>query len=218
MEQAVTDRTHAFTAYGAYEEVQQQIPVNEYMLVASLPESLSEKIMHVRKEFSDRFHVPAVAGKPYCALLRFTQAQSLETKIIDQLHLICMRAGPFKTVWQDYGFYPAHSMYIALANPGPTQAFIKSFRPVQWLLRYGKEKPHFIHTPQIFIATGIDHDHYNQIEQVYRHRSFTGMFICNSVLLLKRRKGSFSWQILQRFALENLYIPSQESKQASLFS
>jgi len=40
----------------------------------------------------------------------------------------------------------------------------------------------------------------------YSNRSFTGRFIADGMLLLKRRAGDMAWQIAERFAFQNLPV------------
>jgi hypothetical protein len=48
----------------------------------------------------------------------------------------------------------------------------------------------------------------------YSHRHFTGRFIADGMLLLKRRVGTKAYQIVQRFEFMNLPVTT---KQGDLF-
>ena len=46
----------------------------------------------------------------------------------------------------------------------------------------------------------------------YSHKHFTGRFIADSMLLLKRREGDRAWQIAERLEFRNLPVTTRQGE------
>jgi hypothetical protein len=75
-----------------------------------------------------------------------------------------------------------------------------------------ENKPHFINDPYIAVARRLLPWQYEQGWLDYSHRHFTGRFIADSMLLLKRRVGNKSYQIVQRFQFMNLPVATRQGE------
>jgi cytochrome oxidase assembly protein ShyY1 len=92
---------------------------------------------------------------------------------------------------------------------------VKEIKQVQRLMKMDNDhKPHFIEEPNMMIARKLVAWQYESAWLEYSHRHFTGRFIADSMLLLKRREGDKAFQIVQRFEFLNLPITT---KQGELF-
>ena len=76
-------------------------------------------------------------------------------------------------------------------------------------------KPHFIMEPHLTIARRLQPWQYEKGWLEYSHRHFTGRFIADAMLLLKRQVGEGRYQIAGRFEFQNLPV---NTKQGELFS
>ncbi len=76
-------------------------------------------------------------------------------------------------------------------------------------------KPHFILEPHIPIARRLEPWQYEKGWLEYSHKHFTGRFIADAMLLLKRPVGENKYQIAQRLEFQNLAVTT---KQGELFS
>ncbi|MGZ3847199.1 MAG: 2'-5' RNA ligase family protein, partial [Flavisolibacter sp.] len=117
---------------------------------------------------------------------------------------------------KDYGTFPSHTIYINVISKLPVQHLVKQLKEAQRLMKLNNEnKPHFIDEPHIGIARKLKPWQYEQAALEYAHRQFTGRFIANSMLLLKRKAGDkAAFQIAKRFEFQNLPVTT---KQGSLF-
>ena len=139
-----------------------QIPgyrYNEYLLVLSPHEDLRNKIMQVKKEFSEKYKVPvAFYSKPHITLVNFVQFEMMEEKIVNSLKTIAMGYAPFKLELKDYGSYPSHTVYINIESKMQVQNLVKQLRSAQRLMTINKDnKPHFLDNPNITIAGRLSH-------------------------------------------------------------
>jgi 2'-5' RNA ligase len=197
----------------------QSIPgcrINEYMLVLNPHEELRNKIARVRSEFSETYKNSfALIGKPHIALVRFTQLEMMEDRIVNRLKVVGMGFQPFKVALKDYGSFPSHTIYINVTTKVPVHNLVREIREAQRLMKLDNEhKPHFIDEPFIVIGRKLLPWQYEKGWLEFSHRQFTGSFIADNMLLLKRRLGDKSWQIAQRFDFMNLPVTT---KQGELF-
>ena len=190
--------------------------VNEYLLVLNPHEELRNKITQVRKEFFDAYPTTVqLGGRPNLALVRFTQYEMMEERIINRLKMVAMGYHPFKVELKDFGSFPTHTIYINVTTRVPVQNLVREIRASQRLMKLDNDnKPHFIDEPYFTVARKLLPWQYEKGWLEYSQRHFTGRFIADSMLLLKRRAGDKAYQIAQRFEFMNLPVTT---KQGELF-
>ena len=189
---------------------------NEYLLVLSPHEELWNKIKKVKEEFSEKYKsAQARWGKPHIALVNFVQFEMMEERIVNRLKTIAMGYTPFKVELKDFGSFPSHTIYINIETKQQVQNLIKAVKQAQQLLTLNKEnKPHFMDDPHLTVARKLLPWQYEQGWQEYSQRHFTGRFIADNMLLIKRRVGDTAYQVVQRFDFMNLPV---STKQGELF-
>jgi 2'-5' RNA ligase len=189
---------------------------NEYLLVLNPHQELRNKITSIKKEFYDHYKAPsALGGKPHLTLVKFDQLEMMEDRLVSRLKAIAMGFPPFKVELKDFGSYPSHTIFINVTSKLPIQNLVKEIKQVQRLMKMDNDhKPHFIEEPNMMIARKLVAWQYESAWLEYSHRHFTGRFIADSMLLLKRREGDKAFQIVQRFEFLNLPITT---KQGELF-
>jgi 2'-5' RNA ligase len=191
--------------------------INEYLLVLTPPEDLWQKIVKVKEEFSDKYKVSSARFlKPHIALVNFLTLDMMEEKFLQRIQRIAMGFTPFKIELRDYGSYPSHTIYINVVSKLPIQNMITHLKEAQRLMKLNNEnKPHFIDEPHIGIARKLRPWQYEEGWLEFSHRQFTGRFIADHMLLLKRRAGEkTAFQIAKRFEFQNLPVTT---KQGNLF-
>ena len=189
--------------------------LNEYKLVIPLPDALQQKISGIRTEFGQHFSYKPDQGRVHISLVMFSQLEMMEDKITQRLKSISMGEAPFKVELRDYGSYPSHTIFIKIATREPLKKMMRSVRDIQNILRTDKQhKAHFLQDPVISIARKLKPWQYEKAWLEYSHRQFTGRFIADALLLLKRAEGSIPWQIVERMELQNLPVIT---KQGGLF-
>jgi 2'-5' RNA ligase len=190
--------------------------LNEYMLVLTPHEELRKRILSVKKEFSEKFKCPqALWGKAHLLLARFTQYEMMEERVVNRFRTTAMAFRPIKVELKDFGSYPSHSIYINVLSREPVRDLIREIRESQRLLKLDNEhKPYFTDDPHMMIAQKLAPWQYESGWLEYSHRHFTARFIADNMLLLKRRMGDKSWQIVERLAFQNLPVAT---KQGELF-
>jgi hypothetical protein len=75
-------------------------------------------------------------------------------------------------------------------------------------------KPHFINDAHITIARRLKPWQYESGWLEYSHNHFTGKFIANKMILLRKKDGDNKFKPIERFEFQNLPV---ETKQGELF-
>ena len=191
--------------------------VYEYLLVLNPHEELRNKIMQVKQEFYNKYKAAsAVYGKPHITLVNYVQYEMFEERILNRLKTIAMGYHPVKIELRDFGSFPSHTIYINIVSKLPIQGLVKQVRSeTQRLMKLDADnKPHFILEPHLTIARKLAPWQYEQGWLEYSHKHFTGRFIADGMLLLKRPVGELKYQVVQRFEFQNLPV---STKQGELF-
>ncbi len=208
---------------GKVESAQQMVFVNkagyrqnEYLVILNPHEELRNKILSTKENFSDKFKAPSAKwGKAYLTLVRFRQLEMMEQRIINRLKVIAMGFYSIKVELKDFGSYPSHTIFINVPTSQPIKKLVQQIKPWQKLLKLNDDyKPHFIDDPVFTIARQLKPWQYEAAWPEFKQKSFTGRFIADSMLLLKRKVGENAYQIAARFEFENLPV---NTKQGELF-
>lgn len=189
--------------------------VYEYLLVLNPHEELRNRIMQVKKEFYETYKAStAIGGKPHLSLVSFTQYGLMEERIINRLRTVAMGYPPFKVELKDFGSFPSHTIYINVTSKMPVQGLIKEIRSeTQRLMKLNDDhKPHFIMEPHLTIARKLQPWQYEKSWLEYSNKQFTGRFIADSMLLLKRPEGEMKYQPVRRFDFQNLPVMTRQGE------
>ncbi len=183
--------------------------IYQYLLILSPPQELKNRIMEVKKAFFSKYRTEiALWSKPHITLVKFVQLEITEERILNRLHQIAMAYHPVMIELQNYGSFPSHTIYINITSKYVIQNLVKQIRTeAQKLLKPANEfKPHFIMEPHLTVARQLQPWQYEKGWQEYAGKHFSGRFIADAMLLLKRPLGEFKYQIAQRFEFQNLPI------------
>jgi 2'-5' RNA ligase len=194
--------------------------IYEYLLVLYPHEELQYKIMRVKKEFYDKYKIKTGTGnKPYLALVNFLQYELMEERFINRLKMVAMGFHPVKIELKDFGSFPSHTIYINVVSKIPVQTLVKEIRKeAQRLMKLNDEnKPHFILEPHFTIARKLQPWQYEKGWLEYSNKNFTGRFIADAMLLLKRPVGDpdsyrEKYQIAQRFEFQNMPVTTRQGE------
>ncbi|MBS1915879.1 MAG: 2'-5' RNA ligase family protein [Bacteroidetes bacterium] len=209
MKKAIAQKHALFAEKAGYTQ-------NEYLLILNPHEELRNKIKAVKDEFYDKYKAPnARWGKPHITLVKFAQLEMMEERIINRLKTVAMGYHPIKVELKDFGSYPSHTIYIDVTTKEPIKNLVKEIKPWQKMLKLNDDnKPHFIDEPHLTVSRQLKPWQYEEAWKEYSQKSFTGRFIADSMLLLKRHRGDMPYQIAGRFEFQNLPV---NTKQGDLF-
>jgi 2'-5' RNA ligase len=209
MKKAVQQRQSQFFQHAGYRPY-------EYLVILNPHEELRKKITILKEDFARAFDMPSARwGKPFLTLVRFKQLEMMEERIINHLKIVAMGYHPIKVELCHFGSYPSHTIFINVPTKEPIKNLVKQIKPWQKLLKLDEDnKPHFLDDPVFTIARQLKPWQYESAWLEYQHKHFTGRFIADSMLLLKRQVGEKAYQIVARFEFQNLPVTT---KQGELF-
>ena len=187
--------------------------IYEYLLVLNPHEALRDKILEIKKYFQNTYQADAsLSGKSYLLLATFVQYQIQEERLMNRLRIIAMGFPPIKIELKDYGSFPSHTIYINITSKVPIQALVKNIRTeAQRLMKLNDEnKPHFILDPHFSIARKLKPWQYEKGWLEFSQLHFTGRFIADAMLLLRRPIGEMKYQVVQRFEFQNMPVATTQ--------
>ena len=189
--------------------------IYEYQLVLNPHEELWNKIKKVKDDFAEKYKTDqARRGKPHVLLASFIQYGQTEERIVARLNAIAMAQYPFKVELKDFGSFPSHTIYINVISKLPVQHLIRQIRSdAQRLMKHSEEnKPYFNMEPHVTIGRKLLPWQYEKGWLEYSNKNFTGRFIADSMLLLKRPVGEGKYQIVRRFQFQNLPVVTRQGE------
>ena len=201
------------------ENYKNQLSTNEYQLILSPHEELCDRIRQIKATFNQTYQTQPGTGsnyggaKPNLTILRFTQLALMEERIVQRLRTIAMGYCPFKIELKDFGSLPTHSIFIQVTSKLPIRGLVKEVKDLQRLMKLDKDhKPYFVEEPNLLIARNLLPWQYEKAWLEYSNKHFTGRFIADAMLLLRRRTGDKAWQIAERFAFQNLPVNTRQGE------
>lgn len=197
----------------------------EYLLVIKPNANVTEKILQVKEQFSEKFKiVQAKQSYPQITLVKFFQFKVIESRLINRLNTIAMGYHPFKVSLKNYGSFPRHTVFINIDSKQQVRNLVKELAPARQLMTLDKDKsPHFIDNPHLIIGRSLLPWQYEQSWNEYQHKHFTAHFIAEGMSLLRRPltnqpDGKIipgKYQKVMQFKFMNLPIAT---KQGDLFA
>jgi 2'-5' RNA ligase len=190
--------------------------INEYRLVVPLPEALQDRVHNLRKSLHERHGVKfPFELKPSLTVLRCHAFERVEARLVEKLQHVAMSFHPFKVELKDFSAYPSHTVYIDVPTRSPFHELVKSLKKAKWLMNIPDHEPHFINEPHLIIAQKLKPMQFIKMWMECEHSQFTGRFMADSLLLLKRSEISKRYEVLRRMELMSLPM---DVKQGELFS
>ncbi|MEO7314245.1 MAG: 2'-5' RNA ligase family protein [Ginsengibacter sp.] len=185
----------------------------EYILILSPHASLQEKIMRIKKDILEKYDNGFLVNrKPVIRLARFFSYQMMEEKLINHFKIAGMAMPPFKVTLKDFGSFPQHTLFVNVDSRVPLQMLMKDIKSAKRLMRSPGQAPYFTNEFNIPLAIKLTPLQYEKMWEEYRRRQFTGHFIADAMLLLKRREGEKNYQIAARFEFQNLPVSVRQGE------
>ena len=189
--------------------------ISEYRLIIPLSEALQQSVMQVRKELHERYRIPLPFElKPSLTILHCHAYEGMEAKLLERMQQVATRSSAFKVEVQNFAAYPSHTIYLHVPTRSPFNELTKELKVVKSLTKVPDHDPHFINEPHLLIAQKLKPFQFTRMWMDCEHTQFTGRFMANSMVLLKRSLVSNQYEELRRFEFASL---AQSVKQGTLF-
>jgi 2'-5' RNA ligase len=199
-------------------EINNRFSFCDYLLVLQPHEDLFNKIMQVKQKFAETYDcAQATHSKPHITLVNFRQYEINEERMIQAIRSVAVTHKPFSVELNNFGSFPTHTIFINVATKTQIVHLVKSFRPVQRLMKMNDDnKPHFITDPHMTVSRKLLPWQYEKGWLELSNSHFNGKFVADYLLLLKRKDGSWKYSEAARFSLLNK--PIATIRQGSLFA
>lgn len=194
-----------------------RLSIAEYLLLIQPRKDLSDSIVDIKKYFYDKYEAEkAIRGKPHITLVNFVQYTTFEDRIRQKLRTISLSRAPFQVHLHGYGSFPSHTIFINILSRPVIQSLVKTIRTeAQSLLKLKADnRPHFILDPHLTIARKLKPWQYEQGWLEFSNRNFSGKFIANNMVLLRRDLEGGKYEQVERFEFQDIPVIA---KQATLF-
>jgi 2'-5' RNA ligase len=177
------------------------------------PEELTSKILSIKKEFAAQYQAPQASwAKPHITLARFAQYEMMEERIMSRLTIVAMGYRPFKVEVKDFGSFPTHTIIFQVTSREPIRGLVREIKEAQRLMKLNDDnKPYFTDEPFITLSGKLKPWQYEKSWLDMAQRPFSGRFIADSMLLLKRRKGEKAYQALG-LPFKNLPVATRQGE------
>ena len=180
-------------------------------------QQMLQRIMNIQKDFIEKYKVIyKTVYRPQLILVKFKQLHLYEERIINRLKIVGMGFHPLKIELKDFGSFPTHSIFINMTTKNDiTQLVRKIKEQSQRLMKLEAEnKPYFINESHVTIARKLKPWQYEQGWLEFSHHHFTGKFIADKMMLLRKKPGEYQFSLVENFEFQNLPV---EMKQGELF-
>ena len=189
--------------------------ITEYRLIVPLSEALQQTVMGIRKELHDRYRIPLPFHlKPSLTILHCHAYEGMEAKLIERMQQVATRSSPFKVELENFAAYPSHTIYIHVPTRSPFNELCKELKVVKSLTKVPDHDPHFINEPHLLIAQKLKPFQFTRMWMDCEHTVFTGRFMANSLVFMKRSSINNQYEEVRRFELASL---AHSVKQGTLF-
>jgi 2'-5' RNA ligase len=186
----------------------------EYQLILKPHAELSDQIALLKREFSSNYNIPTYKSSPNLTLVKFSLSEVAEKRLLTQLRSIAMRLPSFKMELRDFGSFPSHTIFIKVQSQEPIKEIQLALREIKSLTNIPDKRPHFLNDPFFSLAFKLPSIIYDKAWLEYKDRSFSGSFIANKLLLLKKGEGDNYYKFQEELFFGNKRV---SVKQADLF-
>ncbi len=178
----------------------------QFLLVLKPHQQLWNNIMKLKEEFSQKFECRmAFSTKPHITIAMFQQYEMMQQRIIQKLQTLTSELSPIKIELKDFGSFPSHTIYINVLSKIAIMNTVKQIRQAQHLMKIDKDhKPYFITEPHLTVARKLLPWQYEKAWLEYNEKKFTGRFIAENMIMLKRKAKEMKYEIAEVFAFKNL--------------
>lgn len=178
----------------------------EYKIILRPNEYLASRIVEIKKAFCDKFKMGfSEASIIYIPLVSFIQLETKEKQVLHNLQIIADHYRPFNVNLRDFGSLPTHSIFISIETRQQVLNLVKELKSAQQCMQADREnKAHFINNPFITIASKLLPWQFEKGWLEYKYHCFTGSFMADEMVIMKRKIGTFKFLVAKQFAFNDI--------------
>ncbi len=167
-----------------------------YILAIKPHEELCARINNERVRFAKNYRTDKALCGDYISLVIFKQTVQQLKAITEILKKHAGAIPLLKFELNNYLLIPSHTLCLNLVGKKSTKIIINAVKGLQHFFKKETEnKPYFITEPNIVIANRLRRWQYEQAALEYKQEIFRGMFIADTLYLLKRENNGKTVQM-----------------------
>ncbi len=176
----------------------------EYLLIIEPSESVTEKLMQVKKDFHQRYKAANALNMPRITLCTFTQYKTAESRILSRVRNAADKQDSINVELCNFGCFPSHTIYVNVISRAQVLELVREVRQAthRMLKPDNDHKPYFISEPHLTICKGLTNEQYEQAWKYMSNLHFYAKFTAQSMLLLRREKGG-KYHRVEHFTFKN---------------
>lgn len=193
----------------------QDYSIAEYRLIVPLSDDLQGRVADLRRQLHEKHQVKLPFElKPSLTVLNCHAYEKMEARLKERLQAVAVQANAFKVELENFAAYPSHTIYVHVPTRSPFNELVKQLKKLSPLLRIPDHGPHYINEPHLLIAQQLKPSQFKSMWLDCEHSEFSGRFVADHFLLMKRSVISRKFQVVKRFDLASLDL---SVKQGILF-
>lgn len=175
----------------------------EYMLVVQTGKELGKLILDTRSGFEEAYHLSCrEREQPYIRLASFIAKEEMETTIEKWIRRICAAQSSFPVVLNNFSGFPTGKLFVRVQHHEPFRKFAAALSVIDdYIKSYGCPSAKIVSHPHITIAKKLPGDLYTKAMLDYAQRDFSGSFMVQEIVLLKRKKENGEFRKINLFSL-----------------
>jgi 2'-5' RNA ligase len=176
----------------------------EYILVVQPGKELGKQILDTRSGFEETYHQvhPGRINHPYIKLASFRAKEAMESTIERWIQRICAGQECFPVMLNNFSGFPTGKLFVRVQYHEPFLKLASGLSVIDdYIKSYGCPSAKIVSHPHVTIANRLPADMYTKAMLDYSQRDFSGSFMVEEVLLLKRKNHSEEFKKINLFKL-----------------
>lgn len=172
----------------------------EYRLIVPLGESLRESIAHLRRQLHEKYRLSVpFEVEPSLTVMHCHAYEGCETALKERMQQVASRVNSFSVALENFAALSSHTIYINTSGQQAFHDLARELKVLRSLISIPDHDPHFIADPHLLIAQDLKPFQFIRMWMDCEHKPFTGQFLAEGMVLLKRSVTHHRFEELDRF-------------------
>jgi len=175
----------------------------DYLLIIEPPRSVQKQIHAFKEYFRKSYRYPnAIVSKAHITVLKFRQYETFEKQLIRHFKRLATYITPFDIVLHGFGSF-VHTLYVDVRTTGDFIDVLSQHRnELRPFLKSEGFPPHFVSKFHMTIARNLTPLQHDIIWPSWNRTKYYDRFLADHMVLLKRRCGTLSYSVVQKFPFQ----------------
>ncbi len=179
------------------DDAPKDVESKEYLLMLNPPQRTRKEVNAIRENFYKQ-HEHAQGKKPqtHITLVHFRLNPNQEEKLINDIEEVSALQSPVEVRLKNFKNFGTHTIYIDVVNGSAITDLVKSLHAK---LNLHRSQAFFAYKPHITLVDGLTSEKFQKVFSEYMRREFSGSFIADSMVLMRRNSPYENYLIIKEF-------------------